>query len=192
MSRWTPDARERLEQAALELFAEQGFAQTSVPQITARAGLTTRTFFRHFADKREVLFGAEDELPTLVTAMMAAAPPSLTAMGVIEQGLDAFVVTAFEGQRDALLARKAIIQSDESLRERELRKRFALADAIRAGFVSRGADDLSATLTAEIAMAVVGVSLGRWLDGDEDQSLSDILHHTLATIRTITSQPAEG
>jgi len=70
MSRWQPDARGRLERAAVELFTEQGFAATTVPQIAARAGLTTRTFFRHFADKREVLFAGDEELPALVARGM--------------------------------------------------------------------------------------------------------------------------
>ncbi|WP_420116296.1 helix-turn-helix domain-containing protein, partial [Micromonospora sp.] len=74
MARWRPDARERLRQAALELFAEQGFAATTVPAITARAGLTTRTFFRHFADKREVLFADEAEISAFATELMATAP----------------------------------------------------------------------------------------------------------------------
>ena len=60
MGRWEPDARDRLERAALELFVEHGFDPVTVPEITARAGLTTRTFFRHFADKREVLFADAD------------------------------------------------------------------------------------------------------------------------------------
>lgn len=75
-SRWQPNARERLERAAVELFLEQGFAETTVPQITARAGLTTRTFFRHFADKREVLFAVEEEIPGLVARLVAEAPAS--------------------------------------------------------------------------------------------------------------------
>jgi len=87
MSRWRPGAQQRLAAAALELFTEQGFANTTVPQITARAGLTTRTFFRHFADKREVLFEAGGDMPALIRAQMAAAPPGLDPMTLIEAGL---------------------------------------------------------------------------------------------------------
>src|SRR3954470_10900165 len=99
MSRWRPDARERLQQAAIELFAEQGFAATTVPEITARAGLTTRTFFRHFADKREELF-AGDESAALATRMLAEAPPSLDPMTLIVEGLRTVVAPRFEGRRD--------------------------------------------------------------------------------------------
>jgi AcrR family transcriptional regulator len=94
VGRWQPDARERLERAAIELFAQQGFAATTVPQITARAGLTTRTFFRHFADKREVLFGG-DEIPALATRLMAEAPPSLDPMTLIVGGLKTVAETRF-------------------------------------------------------------------------------------------------
>src|SRR5215469_8880269 len=99
MSRWQPDARERLRKAAMELFAEQGFAATTVPEITARAGLTTRTFFRHFADKREVIFGGE-EIPALATRLIADAPPDLDPAAVIVAGLKTVAETRFEGRRE--------------------------------------------------------------------------------------------
>jgi AcrR family transcriptional regulator len=88
MSRWEPNARDRLERAAVELFIDQGFAETTVPQITARAGLTTRTFFRHFADKRAVLFARDEELPALVARLAADAPASLSPMRVIAHALE--------------------------------------------------------------------------------------------------------
>lgn len=88
MSRWQPGARERLERAALELFVEQGFAATTVPGITARAGLTTRTFFRHYADKREVLF-AGDDAPALAARLIAEAPAAMDPMTLITEGLRA-------------------------------------------------------------------------------------------------------
>src|SRR5436190_23793997 len=105
MGRWQPGARERLEQAALDLFLEQGFAETTVPQITARAGLTTRTFFRHFADKREVLFAGEAEVPEIIKAAMAAAPPANDPMEILERGFDSFAALQFDGRHAALKAR---------------------------------------------------------------------------------------
>src|ERR1700759_3918689 len=119
MGRWRPDAREGLRQAALELSAEQGFAATTVPEITARAGLTTRTFFRHFADKREVLFGG-DEIPTLAQRLMAHAPPSLARVTLIVEALQNVADARFEPQREEIRAQQAIIRSDEGLRERDL------------------------------------------------------------------------
>src|ERR1700753_1878656 len=112
MGRWRPDARERLEQAAIELFVEQGFAATTVPEITARAGLTTRTFFRHFADKREVLF-AGDEIPALATRLIAEAPAGLAPRAVILAGLRTVAAARFEGRRPELRVRFGIVASDE-------------------------------------------------------------------------------
>src|SRR5580692_53830 len=109
MSRWQPDARERLERAALQLFTEQGFAATTVPQITSRAGLTTRTFFRHFADKREVLFGGA-ETPGYAARMMADAPASADPMTLLADGLQTFADTRFEGRRDEFRLRRDIIR----------------------------------------------------------------------------------
>ena len=62
MARWEPDARGRLEKAALDVFRERGYAHTTVGDIAERAGLTERTFFRYFTDKREVLFSGSKEL----------------------------------------------------------------------------------------------------------------------------------
>jgi len=143
--------RERLERAALELFTEQGFANTTVPQITARAGLTTRTFFRHFTDKREVLFAGEDDVPAYVAQLTADAPASLNPMTLIVEELQSFAAARFEGRREQLRLRRAVIQADDGLRERELRKISALADAMGTGFRDRGADSLTAALAAQIA-----------------------------------------
>src|SRR5215472_3630839 len=78
MGRWEPDARGRLERAALELYGERGFEQTTVAEIAGRAGLTERTFFRHFADKREVLFAGSAALRDLIVNAVTSAPASAT------------------------------------------------------------------------------------------------------------------
>ncbi|WP_344846490.1 helix-turn-helix domain-containing protein [Kribbella ginsengisoli] len=184
MSRWQPDARERLERAALELFAEQGFAATTVPEITARAGLTTRTFFRHFADKREVLFSGEEEVPGLVTQMMADAPAALDPVTLIVEGLKTIAETRFEGRREELREKRQIVRTDESLRERNLRKLAALRDAIHTGFVARGVAPLPATLLAEISVTLLNVSLNEWLDQTADRPLFDIVLDTLESLQT--------
>src|SRR5690242_17827938 len=102
MVRWQPDARERLREAALELFAEQGFAATTVPAITARAGLTTRTFFRHFADKREVLFADEAELPAHAERLVAEAPADTSPLAIVMEGLRAVAEARFESRKDTV------------------------------------------------------------------------------------------
>ena len=191
VSRWQPDARERLERAALELFVDQGFAERTVPQITARAGLTTRTFFRHFADKREVLFGVEEELPALVARLMADAPASLPPLELVEQGLQTIAATRFQGQHQYLRARDRVIQADQGLREREMRKLSVLSEAIAQGFRRRRVDELTSALTAQIAVAVFSVTLNRWLDQDVEQPLADLFHDTLQALRAVTAEPIE-
>lgn len=196
MSRWKTDARERLERAALELFIEQGFAETTVPQITARAGLTTRTFFRHFADKREVLFAGEEELPALVERLMAEAPASLGPMAVIASGLKPLAATVFTGRLEYLRTRRAVINADEGLRERELRKLDTLSEAISQGFRGRGADELTSTLAAELAVTVFSVAITRWLDQGGERGLSEIIAETLSALRLVAAdapaQPQSG
>ena len=185
MSRWRPDARERLKLAAHELFAEQGFAATTVPETTARAGLTTRTFFRHFADKREVLFADDAEVPAFAAKMMAGAPPSADPMTLILQGLRVVAETRFEPRKAALRERRDLVASDEGLRERELRKRATLAEAVRTGFLARGLDPTRAALLAETCVTLMMVAVTEWLDRDDDRKLYDIMLDGLATLRAL-------
>jgi AcrR family transcriptional regulator len=183
VSRWPGDARERLQQAALELFAEQGFAATTVPEITARAGLTTRTFFRHFADKREVLFADDAEVPALAAKMLAEAPPSTEPLALIIEGLRMVAETRFEPRKAALRERRELVRTDAGLQERELRKRATMSEAMQQGFRSRGVGTARAALLAETCVTLIGVSLTEWLDHDDDRPLADIILETLATLR---------
>ncbi|TDD07972.1 TetR family transcriptional regulator [Nonomuraea deserti] len=188
MGRWQPGARERLEQAALDLFLDQGFTETTVPQITARAGLTTRTFFRHFADKREVLFAGEESVPERVARLMAEAPPSLGPMELIAEGLAPAAAEIFEGRSlDYLLRRRAAIDAEPALRERELRKFSLMSEALEQGFRDRGVDDLTARLAAEIAVTTFRIAVARWLDQHGDPDLPATINQTLAAMRHLTS-----
>jgi AcrR family transcriptional regulator len=189
VSRWRPDARERLERAAIDLFVEQGFAATTVPEITARAGLTTRTFFRHFADKREVIF-AGSEIPDLATRMLAEAPASLDPMTVIIEGLRDLTAARFEGRREEIRVRRDIIRSDDGLQERDLRKKAALSEAIRAGFVGRGVDPVTAALVAETCVTLLYVSLDEWLDRDDAVGLFSIILTNLDALQGAIAFPA--
>ncbi|WP_432930365.1 TetR/AcrR family transcriptional regulator [Microbispora sp. CA-135349] len=182
MSRWRPDARERLQRAALELFTEQGFAATTVPEITARAGLTTRTFFRHFADKREVLF-AGDEFPQMAARLLADAPASMDPMTVLVESLRAVSETRFDGRRAELRQLRAIVQSDDGLRERDLRKRAALREAVRDGFVRRGLAPLTAAMLADTGVTVLTVALDEWLERDDERTLFEIAMDALESLR---------
>jgi AcrR family transcriptional regulator len=183
VARWEPDARQRLEQAAVELFTEQGFAATTVPQITARAGLTTRTFFRHFTDKREVLF-AEDASLAAAEKLLAEAEPGAEPLTMIVSGLRAIADERFQDRRDDLRARRAIVRSDEGLRERELRKREALCDLAREGLADRGVPSPLAALLAETAATLLFVSVEEWLDRTDDRRLADLILDNLNALRT--------
>jgi AcrR family transcriptional regulator len=169
VARWSPDARGRLERAAFELFAEQGFAATTVPEITARAGLTTRTFFRHFADKREVFF-AGDEIPELARRLLASAPPDLDPVTLLEQGLRQVAADRFDGHRREVRLRRDLIEGEPSLRERDAKKRDDLVAAIRPALVDRGVDPLEAALLAELTVVVLHVALATWLDQPDDEA----------------------
>ena len=184
MGRWPADARVRLESAALELFAEQGFAETTVPQITARAGLTTRTYFRHFADKREVLFAYDADIPGFVEPLLASAPAGASPMEVLDHGLRG-IAAKFEGLRDYLVTRRDIVETDESLRERELRKQAVLSETIRRGFLDRGCDELVSTLAGHLGMTVFSVALARWLDDADGPTFWETLRETRDAVSTL-------
>jgi AcrR family transcriptional regulator len=177
MSRWAPGAALRLERAALELFAEQGYAATSVPEIAARAGLTTRTFFRHFPDKREVLFLRDRELPAVVAPLVAGAPAFLSPLGIVMHGFEAMAAGPFEDWRPALQARRALIGSDQGLRERELLKNVILAGVVAEALAGQGVGGPEARLVARYGVLVFEIALTDWLDSDND-TFPDVLHST--------------
>jgi len=191
--RWAPDARGRLERAAFELFSEQGYSATTVPQITARAGLTARTFFRYFADKREVIFGG-NEVPEAAACLIRAAPPEAEPMEVIRLVLNDVATNRFHGQRDETAAWRRIINSDDSLRDRDARKRADLVLAAKAAFVERGESELDATMFAEAGALVFYVALDAWLAEPEPRPMADTVVDVLNLLRVgraaITKQPS--
>jgi AcrR family transcriptional regulator len=191
MTRWPADARERLERAAIELFTEKGFAETTVPEITARAGLTTRTFFRHFADKREVLF-AGDEMPRLAVDLIASAPPSREPWDLILGGLKNVSETRFDPRREEITLRRQIIRSDDALVERDLRKRAALSETIRSGLAERGVPRRTAGLLAESTVTVLYAAVDEWLEQDRDQPLYEIILDTLGVLRDVLNGNVES
>ena len=191
VARWDPDARGRLERAALELFAEQGFAATTVPEITARAGLTTRTFFRHFADKREVFF-AGDEIPGLARRVLAAAPADLDPVTLLEDGLRQVAAERFDGRRDEIRRRRDLVAAEPALRERDAQKRHDLVAVIRPGLEARGVDALQAALLAELTVVVLHVALDAWLDQDPAQPMADVVGACFTRLRSVLGVASDG
>src|SRR5271170_3938859 len=162
MSRWEPNARGRLEQAALELYGERGFEQTTVAEIARRAGLTERTFFRHFADKREVLFWGAGALQELMVSSVASAPGSLAPIDAIAAALAA-AGAALQERREHAMRRQAVIDANTGLQERELIKLAALASALAGALRGRGVKDPAASLAAEAGIAVFKITFERWI-----------------------------
>lgn len=171
MPRWEPGAPERLQRAALELFAERGFEQTTVVQIAERAGLTTRSFFRHFADKREVLFRGEEDVPQRVAELLRDAPGSLSMIQMLTWGIETMAKNFFEGHREELRMRGAIVATDIGLQERQLRKQAEIAAAITNALVAAGHDLLEATVAGKLATAISSTALARWSQAGDERSL---------------------
>lgn len=186
VSRWQPHARERLERAALELFEEQGFTPTTVPQIAARAGLTTRTFFRHFADKREALFGNAEASSEQVERHLMEAPATLSAAALVLHGLEHTTQTQFEGRKEDLRRRSAIIQSDSGLLERNLQKRAAVRDTFARELTRRGHDTATATLHAEVGVLALFTAIEQWL-AEDDRTLFACVLESLESLREVVA-----
>jgi AcrR family transcriptional regulator len=185
MGRWEPDAAGRLRAAATDLYLEQGFDGTTVAQIAERAGLTARTFFRYFADKREVLFGGSEALKELMTSAVERAPASATTMQMVSAALTA----SGEALTDRQFSRRRqqVINAHPDLRERELIKLATLAAALADGLRARGVPDRDAELAAQAAIGVFHVGFDHWANGDEDVDLASVLHDELARLATLTS-----
>lgn len=188
MGRWEPDARGRLERAALELYLEDGFDQTTVAGIAARAGLSERTFFRHYADKREVLFGGAVFLQDLLVTSVAAAPDSVAPIDAIAAALEE-AGGFMQERREHSLQRQAVINAHPVLQERELIKMATLGSALAETLRKRGVAEPAASLTAEAGIAVFRVAFETWIDPDEQRDLPQVIRDSLASLRTITGRP---
>jgi AcrR family transcriptional regulator len=189
MGRWEPNAQGRLEQAAMELFSERGYEQTTVAEIAERAGLTERTFFRHYADKREVLFAGSAHFRENFVGALAAASASVTALEAVTAAVEAAgaALDEFRG-REFAHARQRVIVANPELRERELIKlagvTAGMADALRA----RGVEEPEASMTAELGMAAFRVAFERWLAAGEERDLPELITEALASVAA-TARP---
>jgi AcrR family transcriptional regulator len=189
MSRWEPNARGRLEQAAAELFAERGFDETTVADIAARAGLTERTFFRHFADKREVLFSGQELFTSAVVTAVAAAPGAATPVEAVAAGLDA-AGDLLQGRAGLAPQRQVIIDAHPELQERELIKMARLGTAIAATLRERGVAEPEATLAADTGIAVLRIAFARWLAGGVARPLPEVMRETLGELAALYAPAA--
>jgi AcrR family transcriptional regulator len=186
VTRWEPNAYGRLAQAALELFGERGFEQTTVEDIAKRAGLTKRTFFRHFSDKREVLFGGGDELKELFVRSLAAAPASAAPMDAVAVSLEA-AGAELQGRAEFARQRQAVIAANAELQERELVKLASIADALADTLRRRGVEEPAASLTAEAAIAVFRIAFERWVAAGDERDLPELIRESMAALRAVAA-----
>jgi AcrR family transcriptional regulator len=186
MGRWEPNARGRLEQAAMELFVERGFEQTTVTEIAARAGLTQRTFFRHFADKREVLFAGAHALEDFLVDAVASAPESMAPLDAVAAAL-ADVGAGFQERRDYSRQRQAVIDANPELQERELIKLASLASAIAGALRKRGVSEPAASLTAEAGIAVFKIAFTQWVYETGPADLPQIMQESFGELKAVTA-----
>jgi len=184
VGRWEPDARGRLAKAATALYAEQGFEQTTVAEIARQAGLTERTFFRHFADKREVLFYGMEMLRDLLVRAVADAPASATAMDAVSAAFQA-AGAVLEENPERVRLRDAIVSAHAELRERELIKLAALAAAVAGALRDRGVPEPAASLAAETGVAVFKVAFARWVSEPGQPDLPGIIRESMAEMRGV-------
>ena len=187
MSRWKPDAEGRLISAALTLFDEQGYEETTVAQIAEAAGLTKRTFFRYFSDKREVLFSGSQELERRWLEGMAAAPRDASPLAVVLAGLDP-VAEMFVERHSFARVRSGIILANPELQERELIKLQNLAGAIKAALRERGVSLNAAIVAAQAGVTVFHVAFARWVEQDDPTAFRRLMDESLEELRAVTAE----
>ncbi|NJP91126.1 TetR/AcrR family transcriptional regulator [Nonomuraea sp. FMUSA5-5] len=187
MGRWEPNARERLERAALELFEERGYDSTTAAGIAERAGLAKSSFFRHFADKREVLFGGQEVFNRLVADAITGSPPEATPIEMLGAALDAVAVVFTDERRALARRRQIIVAGHDDLRERELLKLAALTGCLSDALRGRGVPDPAAGLAAELAGLAFRNAFARWIDPANDQGFATIARQELKALVAATA-----
>ncbi len=186
MSRWEKGAPERLQQAALELFATRGFEQTTATEIAQAVGLTERTFFRHFSDKREVLFHGTDRLVESFLSGVDAAPPDASPIEVVAAALRSGTAFFTDERRPYSRTRQSVIDKNPALQERERHKLASIAALLADALRARGVDELPASLAAESGMTVFGIAFSLWIREGEQRSLGDITAEVLRELLALS------
>jgi AcrR family transcriptional regulator len=185
MVRWEPGAPERLRAAALELFAEVGYEQATVAQIAQRAGVTERTFYRYFSDKREVLFAGSAELQRRMVDAVATSSPTADPARLVAVALDALASMFTADRRDFARWRQAVLDAEPALRERELLKLATLAQALTVALRDHGVEPVKAAVAAEAAIGVFHVGFAHWIADGEQRGLPELQREALAALRAV-------
>lgn len=174
MARWRPGTRERLQGAALELFSTRGFEQTTAMEIAEAAGVTERTFFRHFSDKREVLFDGQEVLAEAIVSGVARAAEGAVPVELVASALRGAAAFFPDERRSWSRARQSVIDANPALRERERSKLATLGSVLAAALRERGLPDTAATLAAESTVTLFATAFGLWIAHGEDASFAEI------------------
>jgi AcrR family transcriptional regulator len=186
VARWQPDARGRLERAAFALYSERGYENTTAAEIAEHAGLTKRTFFRYYADKREVLFGGAGALEEAVVTAVAGAPASTAPLDAVVDALRS-AAAILQERRELAIQRQRIIVAHPELQERELIKLAKLAAAVAEALHARGVDDPDAILIAETGITIFRVAFERWIDPAGTKDFAAVIDESLAALRAATA-----
>ena len=188
MARWEPDARGRLEKAAMELFQERGYVQTTVEDIAARAGLTERTFFRYFADKREVLFSGSKELEKGIVDRIESAPLEASPLDAVAAAFEA-AGAEIQDRRELryVRARYALVTKHAEIQERELIKLASLAAAATKALRARGVSEPDASLAAEAGIAVFKIGFERWACERKPQDLAAHIRAAVDALKVVAA-----
>ncbi|ROZ89313.1 TetR/AcrR family transcriptional regulator [Gordonia sp. OPL2] len=187
MGRWPTGSRDRLREAALSLFAERGYEGTSVADIAESAGVTERTFYRQFGDKREVLFDSEHTLEHAIVERLLACPLDMAPLDAIGRALDEAVGTFFADRLPSSRLRQTIIDANPELQEREALKMASLTDAVSKAFVSQGLDPTTASLTAEMGIAVFTIAFANWVSPGNTEPLAVLLRVAMTRLREVAA-----
>ncbi len=189
MGRWQPGTKQRLQAVALELFRERGYEATTVGDIASRAQVTERTFYRYFADKREVLFDGQQQLRDAVVAGVVAAPADARPMELAVVALGSAAEFFPDERREWSRARQGIIDSDPAMQERELLKLAALSADLGGALRDRGVAEPQAGLAADAAISVFRIAFGRWIAAGETRSMVELQRETFTALETVTTVP---
>jgi AcrR family transcriptional regulator len=187
MARWQPGTRGRLQQVSLDLFSERGFEAVTVAEIARRAAVTERTFYRYFADKREVLFDGQETLLEAFTAGVAAAPQGASPFQLVAAALEPAADVFSDDRRMWSRGRQSVIDTDPSLQERELLKLATLATALSGALRARGLNEQRAGLTADLTVSVFRTAFAGWIAPAETRSMRELQREALATVQALTS-----
>lgn len=182
MVRWEPGAKERLRGAALDLYLQQGYDATTVADIARSVGLTERTFFRHYADKREVLFDGQDLLRATLVHGVDAEPDGATPLDLVGAALAAAAALFPDERRDDSRRRQAVIAANPALHERELLKLAGLAAALGSALRDRGLPEPTATIAAQSGVTVFAVAFGQWIAEGETRPFPELGREGLMTL----------